>query len=148
MPKSFRQVDQNRKLQALRKCNRIRRNLLIDVDCSEEYAVSSFGKPSAYCLTASRGARQGPFIYNKGRRFDRDELSWLQGIDNQAEGIGKTLDKEKISDGTWGKMMGNSTTLSTAERCMRAALIVVGLLPADWPDRWADTTVQPKWCKQ
>ena len=115
--------------------------LMCDIDCSKRYKRSS-SDGVAWTLTASRAASGGPFLVREGRRTDLPELSWIQGIDFNKDGVANALAELGIKPCAYGHMLGNATSLSLTERVLRNVLVSTGKNDESHPDRWADSALR------
>ena len=96
----------------------------------------------------------GPWIWNRGRRTDLDESSWLQGINFRKDVLSRNKKITSVDDfklhvmscHQMGHALGNAVTLSVAERVLLSALHSARIVNRSRiEDRWGEGRVNPSW---
>ena len=85
------------------------------------------------CLTRCRAGQNGHFLLPQNRMMALEEMEELQGFPAQHMRIpgGVTLRQ-------YSAMIGDAFSVPVAGRMAVALLKIVGKLPQNWPDVWAD----------
>merc|ERR1719330_1914310 len=98
------------------------------VDCDSTTERFGWQKDRTPCITCGRA--NGHWITNRGRRLSKPEMMRLQGM--EPEGF-----KVVVSQGQWGKQIGNAMSCNVLERILVRLLPAAGLHPAALlHDRW------------
>ena len=98
------------------------------VDCDASRSRLHWRKGISPCLTRAR--HKGHWITNKKRRFTKEEVFRLQGMD-------PTKFKVTVSSTKLGQLVGNSMSVNVLERVLLRALASAGLA-VNLVDRWAN----------
>lgn len=102
------------------------KHFIVDCDASSSRVHWMEGIPP--CITKARG--RGHWITSKKRRFSKEEMFRLQGMD-------PTMFKVAVTETQLGQQIGNAMSVNVFERVLRQALIAAGLAKKeDLRDRW------------
>ncbi len=97
------------------------------IDCDAPKSWVPYGRTLSPCITRSRHA--GHWITSKNRRFTKEEMFRLQGMD-------PTTFTVAVPERSLGQQIGNAMSVNVIERVLLRALKAANLIPNDTEDRW------------